>query len=158
MGPNGMNVYMTPWPGAYSNNMACEWEIGTVLKMIQFALKIILAVASDKKAEIQVNQIAIYFNQETGDCYEDEVLEVYQTKPGKRKLLKSLCGTSRSIAPIKSVTNMATLVFKRFVSTLRSTSKLDSALPTNDKNHLTMAAPGMGSLLHMWRSTSKNII
>ena len=28
LGPEGKNIYMTPWPLAYSNNMACEWEIG----------------------------------------------------------------------------------------------------------------------------------
>ena len=105
----------------------------------------------DKKAEIQVNQIAIYFNQETGDCYEDEVLEVYQTKPGKRKLLKSLCGTSRSIAPIRSVTNMATLVFKRyyFIRQVRITQINRSALPTSDKSRLIMVELGMVSLLLM---------
>ena len=67
----------------------------------------------DKLVEVTITQIAIYYNQESGECYEDEVLEVYQTKPGKRKLLKTLCGESRNQPPIRSVTNMATLVFKR---------------------------------------------
>ena len=30
MGPEGKNIYMTPWPLAYENNMACEWEIGKI--------------------------------------------------------------------------------------------------------------------------------
>ena len=28
LGPGGKNIYMTPWTLPYSNNMACEWEIG----------------------------------------------------------------------------------------------------------------------------------
>ena len=77
---------------------------------------IVSVVDENSVVEMYVNQVSIYYNHTTdkADCYEDENLKIYQTKPGKKKLLKTLCGSSRNQPPIKSVTNMATIIFTRF--------------------------------------------
>ena len=63
--------------------------------------------------EIFLDEIRIFYNDETRDCYKDEILSIYQASDSnpKNKLIKQICGDSTTMAPVRTNSNYVTIEF-----------------------------------------------
>ena len=66
-----------------------------------------------QKIEIFLDEIRIFYNDETRDCYKDEILSIYEASDAnpKNKLIKNICGDSTTMAPVRTNSNFVTIEF-----------------------------------------------
>ena len=59
------------------------------------------------------NEIRIFYNDETRDCYEDEVLSIFKATNDdiRNKLLRKVCGDTVNLAPIRTEHYFITVEF-----------------------------------------------
>ena len=66
-----------------------------------------------QKIEIFLDEIRIFYNEETRDCYKDEILSIYEASDSnpQNKLIKRICGDSTTLAPVRTNSNFVTIEF-----------------------------------------------
>ena len=60
-----------------------------------------------------MDEIRIFYNEETRDCYKDEILSIYEASDSnpQNKLIKRICGDSTTLAPVRTNSNFVTIEF-----------------------------------------------